>query len=98
MKTRATKRLEANERQIQYDKLSTRAKLEKLDRAFGLGKGSLKQRAKLTKLLEEETVAKQAKQAKEAKSKRAGHVPSEAPKKKHLNNSSNHVSKKQENK
>jgi hypothetical protein len=42
---------EAAERQTEYDKLSVKDKLAKLDTLFGVGLGAEKQRAKLTALL-----------------------------------------------
>jgi hypothetical protein len=48
------KRVEAQERQAAYDKLSTTEKIAQLDKTFGKGLGAGKQRRRLALLLEQE--------------------------------------------
>lgn len=48
----AMRRKEAQERQSAYDKLSAKAKLDRLDAMFGVGKGASRERARLAKALE----------------------------------------------
>ena len=49
MKSKSEKRLEAEQRDEEYNKLSPEAKLSKLDNMFGKGKGAKKQRERLNK-------------------------------------------------
>ena len=48
MKTLEQKRDEAVIRQQAYDALTTEQKIERLDRAFGVGKGAVRERARLS--------------------------------------------------
>lgn len=54
MKSKADKREEANKRQDESNKLTTRQKIDLLDKKYGKGKGAERQRARLNKKLEKE--------------------------------------------
>jgi len=49
MKIKKIKIAEANQRQAEYDKLTTQQKIAKIDAKYGKGKGGKKVRAKLNR-------------------------------------------------
>lgn len=51
--TRDTRRKQAERRQEAHDKLTPQQKIQKLDDKFGAGQGAKKERARLTKQIEE---------------------------------------------
>ena len=53
MKKKETKQNEAETRQGQYEKLSVKQRIEKLDKKLGKGIGAKKERAKLSKIKKE---------------------------------------------
>ncbi len=55
MKNLNTRRIEAQKRQEEYDKLTTSQKILKLNLLYGEGKGATKERKRLAELLIEES-------------------------------------------
>jgi len=58
MKSLEIKRMEAKSRQDFYNSLTPQQRLDNLDRIFGKGVGAAKERARLNKLVEKNTLAK----------------------------------------
>lgn len=69
MKTKQEKRQEAVERQAEYDKLTIRQKIKRLDEQFGTGQGAEKQRLRLEKLKAEKKAEKAKKDKKKTEKK-----------------------------